>query len=153
MKNPFRGAWKKVRDWLGGVEEEKVNDIVVDEMALLGAVIVRRVQGHIQAQDLPWAPLAPITIKKKGFSDIYIEKGDYMVNIVTELEKRKSRTILRVGPSKLIARKGLTFQELATYLEYGTSRMPARPVWNPVFREVKKLTLWEELMKKVTVDF
>lgn len=150
----FKGAWDRVKNWLTGKKKaDKVEKPVVDLFEQLGATIKTNVQRHIQAQDLGWIPLAQSTIKRKGHADIYIEKGDYLISIDVDIERRKSRVILRVGPSNKMTRKGITFQELATYLEYGTATIPPRPVWGPSFREVKKSKLYKDILDKVTADF
>lgn len=153
MSEIFSGAWGKVKDWLGGLRKGKAHKIAEDEVGKLANHVQALIRSHIQEQDLPWQPLAESTIKKKGFDDIYLERGEYIVDIGVEVKKKKTRSIFRVGPSDRTARKGLTFQQLATYLEYGTSTIPARPIWAPTFREVKKDPRWANIIKKVTIDF
>lgn len=68
-----------------------------------------------------WLPLRPSTVKKKRHDRILVESGDLCLSLV------------EVGtPHNINAaeRRGLLFGtdlEYAGFLEYGTSKMPARP--------------------------
>jgi phage gpG-like protein len=72
------------------------------------------------ANNDPWAPLAKSTIKRKGFDDILIEKGDL----------EKSLTEFSGDNINGVAPRGLVFgtaDEKALWHQEGTARMPARP--------------------------
>lgn len=68
--------------------------------------------------------LAPSTVRRKGFSTILIETGQLLNSI--EVKKVGTTYLVQV---KNVRHKGSesTVSEIATYLQQGTDRMPARP--------------------------
>ena len=98
-------------------------------------------RNHIRKQDLDWKPLAPSTIEQKGSSLIYIEKGDLLENgfKVRKLRSGKNKASFFVGANPWTTHKtsGLKMSDVLTYLEYGTDRIPPRPIVRPSIEEFK----------------
>ena len=118
-----------------------------------GDMILERIKGHIDAQDLPWTPLSQQTIQRKGHDTIYVETGFLRDNL--EVRKVKSTTYgvtLFAGASAWKRTpKGVKLSDLMIWLEYGTSRIPPRPLIRPTFEEVEGLIKneWVDLLKDI----
>ena len=116
-----------------------------------GNMIVETLQGHIQAQDLPWAPIAERTIAIKGNSIIYIDTG-YLMN---SIKVRRVRSVANgltifVGANPWTgSSSGHKLSDIMIWLEYGTSKMPPRPLIRPTWEEVEPVIRdnWEALFR------
>ena len=105
-----------------------------------GQLVLETIQGHIDKQDLNWTPLAKSTIRAKGSDDIYVETGSLRNGLtVRKIKSSKDDLVLFVGasPWKRHAPSGKKMSEILIFLEYGTSRIPPRPLVEPTFEEVK----------------
>ncbi|MHA2429220.1 MAG: hypothetical protein ACXADB_14455 [Candidatus Hermodarchaeia archaeon] len=133
------GDWDTLKDWRASMKTDKWRRKYMNQMDALGKAIRGTVKGHIKKQDLPWKPLKPITIQLKGHDTIYVHTIDYYNKIRSQLRPMDNDGIsLTVAPrGKHVS--GLDMQVLARMLEYGTSKMPARPLWRPSYEEVQKL--------------
>ncbi len=139
------GDWDTLKEWRASMKQDKWKGKFLNQMDTLGNAIMGAVKGHIKAQDLKWKPLKPITIKLKGHDTIYVHTVDYYNRIQAQLRPMDNDGIsLTVAPrGKHVS--GLDIQILARMLEYGTSKMPARPLWRPSFEEVQSLPEMERL--------
>jgi len=95
--------------------------------------------GHIYAQDLKWAPLRPNTLKRKQNKNrymIYLDTETY-VNAIVVLSSPKGISVgIRKGqPYKGRKDRSITVDQVAMWMEFGTSRMEARPLWQPTIEE------------------
>lgn len=105
-----------------------------------GQLVLETIQGHIDNQDLNWTPLAKSTVRAKGSEDIYVETGSLRNGLtVRKIKSSKDDLVLFVGasPWKRHAPSGKKMSEILIFLEYGTSRIPPRPLVEPTFEEVK----------------
>ena len=105
-----------------------------------GQLVLETIQGHIDKQDLNWIPLAKSTVRAKGRDDIYVETGSLRNGLtVRKIKSSKDDLVLFVGasPWKRHAPSGKKMSEILIFLEYGTSRIPPRPLVEPTFEEVK----------------
>lgn len=133
----FFGDWLQTHAWLNGLEKAPLEPFS-EQVEVLGKAIQKKVQQHIVKQDLDWVPLAHSTIRQKGFESILMNSLEYLQKIDFEvLKNSSSKWELIVYPKGDHAGSGLSMQTLAMYLEYGTSRMPERPLWRVVFEEIE----------------
>lgn len=105
-----------------------------------GQLVLETIQGHIDNQDLNWTPLANSTKRAKGSDDIYVETGSLRNGLtVRKIKSSKDSLVLFVGasPWKRHAPSGKKMSEILIFLEYGTPRIPPRPLVEPSFEEVK----------------
>lgn len=120
-----------------------------------GEMIVETLKGHIQAQDLPWAPIAGSTVAIKGNSLIYIDTGYLMDSIkVRRIRSVANGMTIFVGANPWTkTSSGHKLSDLMIWLEYGTSKMPARPLIRPTWDEVEPIISgnWEALLKDLIV--
>lgn len=106
-----------------------------------GTLALETLQGHIKSQDLPWDALSEITVQLKKDEKIFIETGELMNNLgIFKGKDTKTDCSYFIGasPTKVHKGSGLKYNELLMYLEYGTIRQPARPLFNPTFQEIEK---------------
>lgn len=131
----FTGQWDKLRRVFDNLKSGRF--IKEDELERFGNSIEQRLRNHIMAQDLGWVPLKDATVRKKGHATIYIENRDYLKSIKVRVSKKGmlSRTIM-VRPEGNHP-SGMSMSEIANVLEYGTSKIRARPLWRPTFKEVQ----------------
>lgn len=132
---------QKVGNWQGTIKalEEmghKVRPEANRAMTALAEEMKAAVIDHIYSQDLNWAPLNPKTVKKKGHSEVYIDTQTY-VNAISIV---KNRNQVSAGIKKGQQYKGrkdrsVTVDQVAMWMEFGTRRAPARPLWQPTIEE------------------
>lgn len=117
-----------------------------------GKLILDTIIDHIDAQDLPWTPLSERTIELKGGDDtIYVETG-YLKN---NLQVRKVRSVangitLFVGASAWKRTPdGVKLSDLMIWLEYGTDKVPPRPLIRPTWSEVEPVIKnnWRDILQ------
>lgn len=106
-----------------------------------GQVVLETMQNHITNQDLNWTPLAPSTVRaKKGDTTIYVETGELQNGLTVRKVKSSADSIVYfvgASPWKKHKKSGLKYSDLMIYLEYGTSKIPPRPLIQPTYEEVK----------------
>lgn len=105
-----------------------------------GNIIKEKLVGHIDAQDLNWKPLSPHTIElKHGNSTVYVETGTLKKNIrARRISAPSNGYSLFIGCAPQAHNKdGSKLSDIMIYLEYGTSKIPARPLIRPTWDEVK----------------
>lgn len=116
-----------------------------------GNLMLKTVLEHINTQDLPWTPLSERTIELKGGDEtIYVETGFLKDNLKVRKVKSASRNItLFVGASAWNRTpEGVKLSDLMIWLEYGTDKMPPRPLIRPSWEEVEPIIKenWRELI-------
>jgi len=139
------GKWDRwAKDRINGITDQKK---LKSAMLSVGQRIQNKIQNHIDKQDLGWVPLSPATVRKKGSTQIYVETGEYRNSIKTVVEESGPDSWeLIVKPEGTHMSSGLDMQVLGRFLEYGTSKMPARPLWRPVSAEVERMSM-KQLIK------
>lgn len=147
---------KFVGDWdvfFGGMQQLSQEDFFqdcMDDFVKLGQKIEELLKTHIIEQDLPWRKLSEVTIKLKGHDTIFIETGDYYDGIRLETSyKGKYQAELLVYPSGLNKKSGINYDQIAFWQEYGTTKIPSRPMWRVVVTELKDT---EEFRKLASLD-
>lgn len=147
------GDWAKA-----GVVLKKLganlNPVAKGKLYENGNLVLETIQGHIDNQDLDWTPLAPSTVKMKGNSTVYVETGSLKNGLtVRKIKSSADNLVLFVGasPWKKHTPSGLKMSDLMIYLEYGTERIPPRPLIQPSFEEVKDKIMneWKDFIKDI----
>lgn len=118
-----------------------------------GQLVLEKMRGHIDNQDLNWTPLSKRTIALKGGSEvIYIETGKLRDGLtVRRIKSTVKGSTLFIGASPWKKHDGIKMSDLMIWLEYGTDKIPPRPLVQPTIDEVKELLKnhWVELMKEL----
>jgi hypothetical protein len=148
----FTGDWAGTKNWFNefpaGAPRRTVR--VMDRFA---RKVARDVRTHIINQDLDWTELAASTVSRKGHPFIYIDSGKYANSITLNRKKEGDKFHIILAPRRGMASGGLTFQELGLYMEYGTTTMPARPLWRPTYDKVLKEAPFTEILEAATKGF
>lgn len=147
-KTRFYGDWGRLDKWLVRMKAEETFQIVfAKELKEFGDAVVRRVKEHMRRNDLGWPPLSPLTIMRKGFATIYLETKTYYDSIEARIRKTGKYTIeLLVGVKGREPRSGADLTSVAFLLEYGTTRIPARPLWRPTYAEAPEMPEFKALV-------
>lgn len=119
-----------------------------------GEFVLEVMKDHIDNQDLNWTPLAKRTVELKGGdTTIYVETGQLKDGLVVRRIKSSTKgSTIFVGASPWKRHEGgMKMSELMIWLEYGTDKIPPRPLVQPTIEEVKDLLKehWEDLMKEL----
>lgn len=119
-----------------------------------GQLVLEKMREHIDSQDLNWTPLAERTIELKGGDDtIYVETGKLRDGLVVRRIKSTVRgSTLFIGASPWKRHEGgMKMSELMIWLEYGTDKIPPRPLVQPTIEEVEDIIKghWKDLMKEL----
>lgn len=115
-------------------------------------LVLRTLQNHIDSQDLPWQPLLPRTVALKGGKEtIYVETGWLRANLSVRKLKSSKQFKLFIGASPWKKHKpsGRRFNELMSWLEYGTDKIPPRPLIRPTKQEIEPILhrRWIQLLR------
>ena len=119
-----------------------------------GNLVLDTMRGHIDSQDLSWTPLAERTVELKGGdTTIYVETGELRNGLTVRRIKSSTKgSTIFVGASPWKRHKGgMKMSELMIWLEYGTDKLPPRPLVEPTIEEVKDIIQnnWKELMREL----
>lgn len=119
-----------------------------------GEFVLEIMRDHIDSQDLSWTPLAERTVELKGGdTTIYVETGQLRNGLTVRRIKssvKGSTVFIGASPWKRHS-SGMKMSDLMIWLEYGTDKIPPRPLVQPTFEEVQDLLKdhWEDLMKEL----
>lgn len=119
-----------------------------------GELMLKTVLDHIDRQDMNWTPLSERTIELKGGdSTIYVETGYLKNNLeVRRVKAPKDGLTLFIGASAWkTTPDGVKFSDLMIWLEYGTDKIPPRPLIRPSWEEVEPTIKnnWRELLQSL----
>ena len=124
-----------------------------------GQFILEKLQSHIDSQDLNWTPLSDRTVALKGGdTTIYVDSGTLRDGLVVRRVKSSVRgCTFFIGGSPWKKHKNahtgeeVPMDSLVIWLEYGTDKMPPRPLIQPTYEEVKDIITknWEDYFKKL----
>lgn len=135
------GDWEKAGAVLQTLNANLVPafSLKVDEQ---GKIVLNKLLEHIEKQDLNWVPLSPKTIALKGGSEtIYVDTGYLRENLnVRRIKSPKNAYTIFIGASPWKRTpKGEKFSNIMLWLEYGTDKIPPRPLIRPTWAEVKPI--------------
>ena len=116
-----------------------------------GELILYELRGHIDKQDLNWVPLSEHTIELKGGSDtVYVETGFLYNNLkVRKVRSPKNGVTFFIGADAWTTTpSGEKFSDLMIWLEYGTDKIPPRPLIRPTWEEIEPIIKehWKDLL-------
>ena len=117
-----------------------------------GELVLQTMRGHIESQDLSWTPLAERTVELKGGdTTIYVETGALKDGLtVRRIKSSVKGSTIFIGASPWKRHDGgMKMSDLMIWLEYGTDKIPPRPLVQPTIEEVEKIIKdnWKDLMK------
>ena len=143
IKLELTGDWDRANSYFNKLSAE-LYPAFVAQILSDGEFVVEKLKGHIDAQDLGWAPNAPNTVRLKGHSKVYVETGSLRDSIAVREGGGEGDFSIIVGPSP-------SMNQIMVWLEGGTSRQPPRPLLAPTAEEVKDVLKanWTELMQKL----
>lgn len=105
-----------------------------------GKLVVEKIEGHIDRQDLPWVSLSEATLMQKSTTDIYVETGALRDSFCVTKTKENSKGVtyhIGVSPTKVHPESGMKYTDILMYMEYGTLTQPSRPLIQPTNREIQ----------------
>lgn len=117
-----------------------------------GEFILEKLIGHIDSQDLSWTPLAESTIVlKNGDDTVYVETGYLKDHLkVRKVKSPKSGVTFFIGASAWDRTPdGVKLSDLMIWLEYGTDKIPPRPLIRPTMGEVESTlkSNWKKIIE------
>lgn len=148
MQVTMYGDWERLEKALVTIDKHLV-PMAHAKMYLDGEIVLQKLRGHIEAQDLGWAPKRII----KRTPDLWVDTGELSSGMRT-LRIALNAHSYAVFIGFLDSRShysGYTQAELAVLLEYGVDKAPARPLIRPTWDELRGdiLSTW----KSFIVDF
>ena len=119
-----------------------------------GELVLQTMRGHIESQDLSWTPLAERTVELKGGdTTIYVETGALKDGLtVRRIKSSVKGSTIFIGASPWKRHDGgMKMSDLMIWLEYGTDKIPPRPLVQPTIEEVEKTIKdnWKDLMREL----
>lgn len=122
-----------------------------------GELVLDTMRSHIDNQDLSWTPLSDRTVELKGGdTTIYVQTGQLKDGLVVRRIKSSTKgSTIFVGASPWKRHDGgMKMSDLMIWLEYGTDKIPPRPLVQPTIDEVKKVITdnWKDLMRDLVKE-
>lgn len=117
-----------------------------------GELILDTLRGHIDNQDLNWVPLSENTIELKGGdATVYVETGFLRDNLKVRKVRSSSKGVsFFIGADAWTTTpEGEKFSDLMIWLEYGTDKIPPRPLIRPTWEEIEPIIKkhWKEILQ------
>lgn len=141
----FYGDWNRMDSFLERIGYGGTQDDFEDALRSLGEAVRLLIVRRIENGDAVWPPLAPITIRRKGHPQVYVETGKFLASIRVEIVKKSSGILeVQIAPEG-VNDQGVSYTDIANWLEYGTSRIPARPLWRPIMSRIPRLKEFTQL--------
>jgi HK97 gp10 family phage protein len=139
LSSKLYGDWKRAGIVLKNLAT-RIYPVAQARLYKDGEIILEKLKGHIENQDLNWTPLSNNTVKlKNGDDTILVQTGWLKENLsVRRLKSSSKGSTIFVGASPWKTHpSGVKFSDLMLWIEYGTENMPPRPLMRPTFEEVK----------------
>ncbi len=155
VKLKMTGDWKKAGVYLKSLSV-KLYPAFAAQIDEDGKMVLEVLKGHIDSQDLNWTPLKERTIVLKGGDDtIYVDTGQLKDGLTVRRIKSKikgSTIFIGASPWKR-HKKGMKMSDLMIWMEYGTDKLPPRPLVQPTYDEVKDIIEknWENKLKDIVM--
>ena len=158
LKMKMTGDWKKAGIVLKNLS---VRLYPAFELQLQsdGEFVLEKLREHIDSQDLNWSPLSDRTIELKGGDDtILVNSGELRDGLCVRRVKsatKGSTFFIGASPWKkhtnALTGESVPMDSLMIWLEYGTDKMPPRPLIQPTYEEVMGIIEknWESYFKKL----
>lgn len=139
MSLQMTGDWNRAGIYLKNLSK-RITPFFEAKLYEDGQMVLQKMKDHVYNQDLNWTPLKERTVQlKNGDTTILIETGELVEGLVCRRIKStvKGSTIY-IGASPWKTHSGgMKMSDLMIWLEYGTDRLPPRPLIAPTFEEVK----------------
>ena len=154
MKLELKGDWNRAGIYMRNLAV-KLKPSFEAQLYEDGELVLKEIRQHIDKQDLNWTPLSPYTIELKGGDDtIYIDTGTLYNGMSVRRVKstvKGSTIFIGASPWKKHAPSGKKLSDLMIWLEYGTDKIPPRPLIRPTYEDVQDLLKkhWKDLMKEI----
>lgn len=153
MSLQLRGDWNRAGVYLKNLAV-KLKPAFEAQIWEDGQFVLEKMRGHIDDQDLNWTPLAERTVELKGGdTTIYIETGQLKNGLtVRRIKSTAKGSTIFIGASPWKRHEGgMKMSELMIWLEYGTDKIPPRPLVQPTIDEVEDILKknWKSLMKEL----
>lgn len=135
------GNWEKAIQFyskLGFDIRDSVKRAQKEEVTELKKAIVRAIVTQKYAGTSKWPALKPTTTyrKKDNKNMIYMDTEKYVNSIMVRVEGSVASVGFRKGVTyKRRGGRSVTLEQVARWMEYGTRRQPARPLWGPSIQE------------------
>lgn len=136
------GDWVRVEALIGDLANmaQKAKEVSLMNWGLKAEGLAKK---HINNQDLGWKELDIKYLAskiRKGYSEnILVRTSDYFQAITSWVDTPNETVYAGVKKAKMDV-EGHIIADIAAVHEYGTKdgRIPARPLWQPVFEETMK---------------
>lgn len=156
MRLEMTGDWNKAGLYLRNLAV-KLKPAFEAQLYEDGEFVLEKMRGHIDNQDLSWTPLSERTVELKGGdTTIYVETGQLRDGLtVRRIKSSVKGSTIFIGASPWKRHKGgMKMSDLMIWLEYGTDKIPPRPLVEPTIEEVRDLLKehWKELMKELVEE-
>lgn len=140
------GDWDKFQNKLTGMT--KMGNFLDSKLQFDSETVLSMMKNHILNQDLPWVSLSDSTVEHKKSSLIYLETK-YLVDNLAIQKTSKGYFIGALNGTEHEP-SGLEMSKLLKYLEFGTDRIPPRPLVKPTYEEYKSkfYALWVAYLKE-----
>ena len=153
MKLEMTGDWNRAGMYMRNLAV-KLKPAFEAQLWEDGQMVLEKMRGHIDSQDLSWTPLAERTVELKGGDDtIYVETGALKNGLTVRRIKSSARgSTIFIGASPWKRHEGgMKMSDLMIWLEYGTDKIPPRPLVRPTIEEVEDIikSHWKELFQEL----
>lgn len=131
----MEGNWTAM-SWMMANMPADITTSYIAAQSTIGKKLVEIVKNHIKNSDLPWRALAQKTIDAKGHGRPWYDTGAIYNNI--DIVTKGINVFVGVKSGVMHPKGKRTLTAVAASMEYGTSKMPARPLFLPSSKELKR---------------
>jgi len=140
----FKGPWRRVTSKLKDMKDT-IAGPAKEELQILGDNIAADVIANMKSNPPP--VLAAMTIERKAqqgypFPNLRWYQSGWMIDNAMEVSVKVGRlgrtSLITTVTDKVHPEANMRTSTLFKWLEYGTTKMPGRPVLTPVYRAIKR---------------
>ena len=134
------GDWGKFDKSISAMVDRKLIPLMKVSIGESGKLVLKTLVGHVQTQDLNWAPLSVETLDRKSSALTFLETGELINNLVMQevVDKADRYTVFVGAPNTVHSPSGERYSDIMLYMEFGTLQNPARPLIQPTFDELRR---------------
>lgn len=152
----FYGDWAAFDAWL--LRKQNIAFVLEDlkdPAEKLAIAIQRKAREMMKSREPTWPPLSPSTVHKKGHDQPFIDTLAYYESIMYRINETEDSLVILVGPEEGATAEGgfYDYQYIGTQLEFGTSTIPARPLWRPLTKRIPQMPEFRTCLESVFADF
>lgn len=135
VKIKLEGNWTAI-SWMMASLPLDIKQSYIKAQITIAKKLKTIIKNHIKNNDLGWQELDSSTIRRKGHDRPWYDTGAIYNNI--DIVTKGVNVFVGIKPGIMTYKGDRTLTAIAASMEYGTGKMPARPLFLPSSKEIKR---------------